>query len=203
MSGKLPFWIKNGICLKEELAEDSICNIGNACDGCPYNVPKPKSWHEYGTIGKPIFICSKNFTKQIPPYVTRIKDKPVTIPPTTEPCGRHQADIWCIINGNVCPELIMGIQPDPLPTAEEEVQGIRDRANKMIDDAKNTADEVGWTFSLKEQFVRGYSILNLYNYNDDWLANAFDMFDNGRWERSCVRVTWNDFIEQEFKAIRG
>lgn len=30
-------WIINGVCRKEELGDDSICNLGYACDGCPYN----------------------------------------------------------------------------------------------------------------------------------------------------------------------
>ncbi|MCK4544732.1 hypothetical protein KAU43_04275 [candidate division WOR-3 bacterium] len=64
--------------------------------------------HEYGSVGKPIFICSKKF------------DKPINekYPEISEPCGFHQADIWCIINGNVCPHLIFGLEPiieDPKP----------------------------------------------------------------------------------------
>ena len=198
MTVKLPFWIKNGICMKEELAEDSICNLGYACDGCPYNLPKPKSWHEYGTIGKPIFICSKNFNMPTPELAKVLPEK------ESEPCGIHQADIWCIINGNVCPHLIIGMHPDPLPSIEEEIQEIRDRANKMIEDARNMANEVGWSFELMQKMVRGYSIINLYNYNDDRLANAFAVYDDeGRWERSSFHVTWEEFIETEFKNIMG
>lgn len=31
---ELPHWIVNGVCEKPEKA---ICNLGYACDGCPYN----------------------------------------------------------------------------------------------------------------------------------------------------------------------
>ncbi len=51
--------------------------------------------HLYGTMGKPTFFCSKNFIS----------------PNHEEPCGIHQADLWCIINGNVCPNLIFGLEP--------------------------------------------------------------------------------------------
>jgi len=34
----LPHWIVNGICMKKD---DVICNLGYACDGCPYNKEKP------------------------------------------------------------------------------------------------------------------------------------------------------------------
>jgi len=30
-------WIVDGECKKEEISPDVICNIGYACDGCPYN----------------------------------------------------------------------------------------------------------------------------------------------------------------------
>jgi len=62
--------------------------------------------HEYGTIGEPIFICSKNFNQPI--KQSCIPDYPLD---ETEPCGHHQADLWCIINGHVCPYLIMGLKP--------------------------------------------------------------------------------------------
>jgi len=32
---RLPHWIKDGICINETLK--NICNLGYACDGCPYN----------------------------------------------------------------------------------------------------------------------------------------------------------------------
>ena len=32
-----PMWVVDNVCKKEELADDAICNIGYACDGCPYN----------------------------------------------------------------------------------------------------------------------------------------------------------------------
>jgi hypothetical protein len=31
---KLPHWIVDGVCMKKD---DVICNLGYACDGCPYN----------------------------------------------------------------------------------------------------------------------------------------------------------------------
>lgn len=30
-------WVVNGVCKKEEISPDAICNLGYACDGCPYN----------------------------------------------------------------------------------------------------------------------------------------------------------------------
>lgn len=30
-------WIVNGECKKEIISPESICNLGYACDGCPYN----------------------------------------------------------------------------------------------------------------------------------------------------------------------
>jgi len=30
-------WIIDGECKKEEISPDAICNLGYACDGCPYN----------------------------------------------------------------------------------------------------------------------------------------------------------------------
>jgi hypothetical protein len=30
-------WVVKGVCKKEKLAPNAICNIGYACDGCPYN----------------------------------------------------------------------------------------------------------------------------------------------------------------------
>ena len=30
-------WIVDGVCKKEEISPDAICNLGYACDGCPHN----------------------------------------------------------------------------------------------------------------------------------------------------------------------
>lgn len=70
-----------------------------------------ESHHEYGSVGKPTFICAKKFNLPHKRHIDRINDEPTVIEPTTEPCGIHQADIWCIINGNVCPHLIFGLEP--------------------------------------------------------------------------------------------
>lgn len=70
--------------------------------------------NEYGMRGKPTFICSANFDKEIEAKIsdTVIRTKePIIFESKSEPCGIHQADIWCIKNGNVCPYLIMGIEP--------------------------------------------------------------------------------------------
>lgn len=67
--------------------------------------------HLYGTMGKPTFFCSKNFNMPNKRHIERINDEPIVIEPTTEPCGIHQADLWCIIDGNVCPNLIFGLEP--------------------------------------------------------------------------------------------
>ncbi len=32
---ELPHWIENGICTNKG---ENICNLGYACDGCPYNL---------------------------------------------------------------------------------------------------------------------------------------------------------------------
>ena len=31
-------WIVNGECKKETISPDAICNLGYACDGCPYRI---------------------------------------------------------------------------------------------------------------------------------------------------------------------
>ena len=34
-------WIIDDECKKEEISPDAICNLGYACDGCPYNKNVP------------------------------------------------------------------------------------------------------------------------------------------------------------------
>lgn len=77
-----------------------------------------------GTQGMPTFYCSKNFKLPLSRFqvpASKIsKDNPIIVSVESEPCGIHQADLWCIINGQVCQHLVMGLKP-----IDSEVKEIR------------------------------------------------------------------------------